>query len=419
MRIKQRNLMICFIFIALLLAGCGQTTPTASLPEATEAAAPTEPAAPTTAAPSGEWLTTDAGQIQFLPNATNWYTPGNLSPKNAIRFSLATQKGQQMTVRLATEPASTDVPMATLYIAGADGQVFTFDPTTYWSNILPTGQDYIIEVRSLAEQEINYTVSVEISAEMIDPALGNKYELVDPSICQMLREETANALGVEVGIEERAPFLDAIAGEAGQGCRLTARGNGNTFTSAQAIIETLVNSVGLGWTVQPAYQADGPTGSAAGLTRDMGLMLIQANWAPDMGVVCPTDQPITDCNLTPEQKIFTIQIDVAQYRADFSLDGQWEDAATGFSLTLFQDWKNIYGNHLIVAQGGNKIDSLDASITGSLQGQTATVQFQSSFAASTGTAEITYVDPNTITWKIITPPDGEYYLPAEATLTRK
>jgi hypothetical protein len=151
----------------------------------------------------------------------------------------------------------------------------------------------------------------------------------------------------------------------------------------------------------------------------MGLMLISAGWKPDMGVQCPADQPISNCNLTPEQKIYTIDIDIAQYRATFSLDGHWEDAATGFSLDLYQDWKDIYGHHTVVAQGGNKIDTLEVSINGSLQGQVATVQFQSSFTTDTGTAQITYVDVNTIQWKIIDPPEGEYYLPAEATLIRK
>jgi hypothetical protein len=135
-------------------------------------------------------------------------------------------------------------------------------------------------------------------------------------------------------------------------------------------------------------------------------------------VQCPADQPIGNCNLTPEQKLYIIKINTAQYKATFSLDGHWEDA-NSFSLDLYQDGKTIYGHHTVVAQGGNKIDTLDVSINGSLQGQVATVQFQSSFTSDTGTAQITYIDVNTLQWKIIDPPDGEYYLPTEATLIRK
>jgi hypothetical protein len=175
----------------------------------------------------------------------------------------------------------------------------------------------------------------------------------------------------------------------------------------------------LGWDELINYQAGGPTGAATGLTRDMGLMLISVDWEPAADANCPTDQPIASCTLTPEQKNYTVTINTAEYEADFSLDGHWVDDTTGFTLDLQQEWKNISGGHSIAAQDGKKIDALDDSISGSLKGKTADVTFKSSFTSETGTAQITYIDVNTITWKIITPPSGEYYLPAEATLIRK
>jgi len=102
---------------------------------------------------------------------------------------------------------------------------------------------------------------------------------------------------------------------------------------------------------------------------------------------------------------------------DFS--GHWEDPAFAFSLDLSQNGEQLLGKHVVVAQGGNKIDSLDNSIEGIVQGNKAAVNFQSSFAAEKGTAEISQIDANTIFWKLITPPSGEYYLPSEATLIKK
>jgi hypothetical protein len=383
-------------------------------------AASTQPdlQAPATATPQPP--AADAVRIEFQPTTTSWYTNGDLAAGASTRSVLAASKGQQLTVWLSTEPVSDPAnPYATLIVTGADGQMFTTGPTTYWSSVLPVSQDYFIEIRSLAQQDITYQIVIDIPAAVIDPELGAMYEPIPASLCQDLQAVASQALGVEFRSQTPAPFLDIFAGEAGQGCHIGASGNGTQFNNPYEILTTLTNSVGLGWTPQPTYQADGPTGSAIGLTRDMGLMLISAGWKPDMGVQCPADQPISNCNLTPEQKIYTIDIDIAQYRATFSLDGHWEDAATGFSLDLYQDWKNIYGHHTVVAQGGNKIDTLEVSINGNLQGQVATVQFQSSFTTDTGTAAITYVDVNTIQWKIIDPPDGEYYLPAEATLIRK
>ncbi len=371
-----------------------------------------------TQAAGGAVSMTDAGRIQFQPNTTRWQTPGNLGPGAVIRFVLGAQKGQQMTVRLTTEPASDQPTYATLYISSADGKVSMASPTLYWSQVLEASQDYTIEVRSLAKDNILYTLSVDIPATIINPANGDKYDLPDLSVCKTIQEMAAQALGVDFTLEARAPFLDAVGGEAGQGCRLSGGGNGKQFTSPQDVVAKLVSQ--MGFDELPNYRADGPTGAAAGAVRDMALMLISASWKPDMGVPCPADKPIAECNLTPEQKIYLVEVDLAYYRTDFTLKGSWQDAKTGLSLDLDQVWKNVYGHHLMVAQGGGKIDTLDTNtITGTLQAKVATVQFQSAFAPDLGTAQITYVDANTITWKITAPPKGEYYLPAEATLTRK
>lgn len=245
------------------------------------------------------------------------------------------------------------------------------------------------------------------------------YDPIGASLCQTLQEVTSEALGVDVLMETDAPFADELAGEFGKGCRLSAQGDGSQFTSPQEVVSNLKNTTGQGWTEQINYEADGPTGSSTALTRDMGLMLIQANWKLADGAICPTDQPIEVCDLQPSQKLYSIEIDVAQYKAAFSLDGHWQDSSTGFSLDLTQEWKIINGKHEVVAQDGNKIDSLDQSITGTTNSSGAVVTFQSSFTDQSGTAEITVVDANTIQWKITQAPEGEYYLPAEATLVRK
>jgi len=98
--------------------------------------------------------------------------------------------------------------------------------------------------------------------------------------------------------------------------------------------------------------------------------------------------------------------------------GHWEDQASAFSLDLSQNAGQLQGKHVVVAQGGNKIDSLDNSIKGSIQADKATITFQSSFASDAGTAQITLINENTIFWKIITPPSGENYLPVQATLIK-
>ena len=413
---KLINLSLLMLLTFVLLAGCTSTATVEPLPTQEATAAPTEAATQVLETATPAWQVTDVGQLQFNPGTTSMQTPGNLLPNSAIRFTVSAMKGQQMSMWLTTEPASVESPLATLFIMDAAGTVLTTEPEAYWSQVLPADQTYTVEIRSLAKEEIIYSMRIEIPAETVDPAFGAVYEPIDINMCQTLMQEAATALNKEIYFESYAPFLDAVGREAGQGCRFTATGTGVDFSDPGSVVNNLINTVGLGWTQQQDYTADGVTGSAAGLYRDMALMLIKANWKPDMGVVCPADQPLDACGLTPEQKRYTVEIDLAQYTAGFTLQGHWVDASTGFTLDLYQDWKQIFGQHAIVAQNGSKIDSLEASINGWLKGKVATIQFQSSFTDQPGTAEITSIDTNTIHWKIITPPAGEYYLPAEATL---
>jgi len=105
--------------------------------------------------------------------------------------------------------------------------------------------------------------------------------------------------------------------------------------------------------------------------------------------------------------------------ATIDFTGHWEDASSNFSLDLSQAGEHLQGSHVVVAQQGNRIDSMDNSIEGSIQGNIAVIHFQSSYTTNTGVAQITFIDKNTISWKVTNPPDGEYYLPNEATLVKK
>lgn len=422
--------LVLSILMVLFLAACGRqantdrVSPTTGVAATSTVAAPQPPVEQPTLTPQAtapSVVGADAVRIEFLPETpATWHTSGDLDAGAVRRFVVAGLAGQQLTIWLSTEPAADSANLyAGLNIIGADGQAFSFSPEPYWSAVLPTTQDYLIEVRSLAQQYIVYQMVLQRSLTTIDPARGAMYDLIPEALCQELRAVASAALGVEFLAQTRAPFFDALGGEAGQGCRLGAGGNGTQFNSPQDVLAILTGSVGAGWMEQPAYQADGPTGAATALARDMALMLISVNWQPAMGVQCPTDRPISECSLKPEEKIYQIDIDIAIYKADFSLAGHWEDAATNFNLDLNQEWKIVYGRHTMVAQGGNKIDALETSLNGMLQGKVATVQFQSSFTTDIGTAQITYLDANTIQWKIIDPPEGEFYLPLEATLTRK
>jgi hypothetical protein len=57
--------------------------------------------------------------------------------------------------------------------------------------------------------------------------------------------------------------------------------------------------------------ADGPTGTGSGFRREDQVCLVGARWQPDDSANCPKDQPITTCQMTPEQQLYTVTLDCA------------------------------------------------------------------------------------------------------------
>ncbi|GAP21420.1 hypothetical protein [Leptolinea tardivitalis] len=107
----------------------------------------------------------EATRIQFQPNTTGWHTPGELTPKQVQRFVLGAMAGQEMTIRLTTDPADAK---AYLNIWSMDGTTYTSQsPTKDISIRLPASQDYYVELVSVFDQPVPYQLSVTI------PPLGS------------------------------------------------------------------------------------------------------------------------------------------------------------------------------------------------------------------------------------------------------
>lgn len=127
--------------------------------------------------------------------------------------------------------------------------------------------------------------------------------------CETLKADAEQALGVAFTLTE-APFFDYISQEGGNGCQLTANGTGADFSDPTAVVIAL-KAAFIGWEENTQYAAGGPTGAGIGLTRDAGLLLILAEWTPDPAANCPRDQPISACQLTPEQQLYTVTVQAA------------------------------------------------------------------------------------------------------------
>lgn len=146
----------------------------------------------------------------------------------------------------------------------------------------------------------------------LQPPSPQTYVPAPDAECQALSKAVSGTLNAEA-TTETAGFRDYVADINGQGCLITVRGTGSQFPGFVQVAQQLQALLeGQGWTVDPAYFADSPTGTLFALRKGSELALVDVGWLASAGVNCPPDQPISACDIKPEQQNYTITVNVAQ-----------------------------------------------------------------------------------------------------------
>lgn len=103
-----------------------------------------------------------ATRIQFQPNTTGWYTPGEIPARGQQIYVLSAMAGQQMAVDLITSIPDS----AFLNIWSPDGVNYSgMSPSQHLAFKLPAAQDYYIEFTSYVDQPVTYQLSVNIPVD--------------------------------------------------------------------------------------------------------------------------------------------------------------------------------------------------------------------------------------------------------------
>lgn len=185
----------------------------------------------------------------------------------------------------------------------------------YYSDRNMTAGSYSLIVTSL-QGRADYTLKINTSqkgpvataAPTSTTTTSGAYQPLPAAECKQIKKLLESALNVGFSRSE-GPFN--VSGSAkGMACILSASGDGTDFESIPAITSAL-KSVLDDWTEDPAFAADSPTSSYVGIRRGLELMLISLSWQPSPDANCPQDKPISECDLKPEQKLYTIYIQVA------------------------------------------------------------------------------------------------------------
>ncbi|GAB4108662.1 MAG: hypothetical protein OHK0022_60430 [Roseiflexaceae bacterium] len=156
--------------------------------------------------------------------------------------------------------------------------------------------------------------------------------------CAALNAPLAQRLGTQVD-QSTAPVEDVVRGVTLEGCRLTTGGTGAQFADFLTVsrqIEALLAEQG--FRPDPNYLADGPTGTGAGYRKEGLLALSLVEWQPGPGAFCPQDQPIMECNVPPDQQIYTIRLSIADDRL-----GSEDDAIKQAAYTYVMENTEVRG----------------------------------------------------------------------------
>jgi len=162
-------------------------------------------------------------------------------------------------------------------------------------------------------------------------------------VCDGQAQAMSHTLQDLVPTQSEEPLDDPITGATGIGCQAAVTGTGLQFESPPAVVSALGSMLeDQGWTADPMFVADGPTGTAAGYRKGDQICLAAAMWAPDESANCPEDQPISACQVTPEQQNYTVTLNCGVETPEGGTGVEVGSDQLVFDSTRGGDFRDLY-----------------------------------------------------------------------------
>jgi len=194
---------------------------------------------------------------------------------------------------------------------------------------------------------------------------GATIEPLPEEVCSGQAQAMSHTLDDLVPTVTEEPLDDPVTGATGTGCQATITGTGVQFESPWAVVSTLGSMlVEQGWTADPMLVADGPTGTAAGYRKGDQICLAAAMWVPDESANCPDDQPISACEVAPEQQLYTVTLNCGLEISEGQTVPDVESAQLVFDSTRGGDYRDLY----IMNSNGYDLSRLTRGVADSIAG---------------------------------------------------
>jgi hypothetical protein len=128
--------------------------------------------------------------------------------------------------------------------------------------------------------------------------------------CQTFAVQVQNAIGFAAKASED-DFTDLTDGSEGRSCHISASASDQAFSSPSDLIAKTAK-VFADWTDDPNRAADGPSGAEKGYVKGSRIATVDVSWEPGPGVACSDKEPLSACKILPQQKLWSVTVDIVE-----------------------------------------------------------------------------------------------------------
>lgn len=131
--------------------------------------------------------------------------------------------------------------------------------------------------------------------------------------CQTFAGQIQAAIGFTMKASED-DFTDLTDGSEGRSCHISGSASDQAF-AAPADLMSRIGKVFADWRDDPDRADDGPDGADKGYVKDTRIASVNVSWEPGPGAVCSDKEPLSACKILPQQKLWSVLVDIVEKRA--------------------------------------------------------------------------------------------------------
>jgi hypothetical protein len=128
--------------------------------------------------------------------------------------------------------------------------------------------------------------------------------------CQKFAARLQESVGIPMKAEED-DFSDINTREDGRSCHITGSASNKTFANPDDVMALMAKPFG-DWKEDEERADSGPGGADKGFLNGNRLAVLDVSWEPAPGVTCSDKEPLSECKVTPQQRLWTAIIDIVQ-----------------------------------------------------------------------------------------------------------